>query len=128
MVSARLFLGWGLLCPAYRGGCVRALGGAAVMRIIIDCNNTDDLSKCLHLAREGLRTGEEGDVWGYWSSSDPNFSALIRFNKVSISVRGRRKPPVTTSEATPHRTHSHYGQTDNIASKSVDSAGGKADQ
>ena len=69
------------------------------MRIILDCNEQADLYQCLRLAREAMLTGEEGNWWGFWSSRDPGFSALIRFNKSSISVRGRRDP---VQSASPH--------------------------
>jgi|HubBroStandDraft_1064217.scaffolds.fasta_scaffold27520_6 hypothetical protein len=61
-------------------------------RIIIDAPPAD-FEKCLGLAREAIRSGEEGDEWGYWSSADPDFQALIRFNKASISVNAIRKEP-----------------------------------
>lgn len=74
-------------------------------RIILDAP-PDDYERCLSFAREAISKGEEGDLWGYWSSADPDFQALIRVNKASVSVRAARKtaaPRPTTDEGeTPH--------------------------
>jgi hypothetical protein len=71
--------------------------GEVTMRIILDCDNKEDLTRCLALARQAERRADAGEWWGYWSPSDPDFSAVIKFNKASISVRGRRDPVQSAS-------------------------------
>lgn len=61
------------------------------MRVILDANHITDLKKCLEIYLANYANMEEGDEWGYWSQRDEEFSAYIRCNKASVSVRGRRK-------------------------------------
>lgn len=65
---------------------------AATRRIILDAPPAD-YEKCLGYAREAIRIGNDGDIWGCWSSTDPGFQAVIRVNKASISVKAVRKDP-----------------------------------
>lgn len=60
------------------------------MRIILDIDDISDAQKCLSLALEQQRQDAEAD-FGYWSSSDPNFTGYVRWTKTGVSVRGRRK-------------------------------------
>ena len=59
-------------------------------RIILDIDDMGDAQKALSLALEQQRRDDGGD-FGYWSQSDPDFSAWIRATKTGVSVRGRRK-------------------------------------
>lgn len=59
-------------------------------RFIIDAPPAD-FDKCVSIAKDAVASFDEGAVWGYWSSDDPNFQAVIRHNKSSVSVKAVRK-------------------------------------
>lgn len=60
------------------------------VRVILNAPE-EDLEHCLALAKKAMLLGDEGEVFGHWISSVPDFSAVIRINKNSVSVRGIRK-------------------------------------
>jgi len=64
---------------------------AETKRIILDAPQAD-LGTCLQLALTSLNDPKSTrSSWGYWSAGDPNFQALVRVNKASISVKAVRK-------------------------------------
>jgi len=69
-------------------------------RIILDAPPAD-FERCLVLARQAIRSGEEGDKWGYWNSSEPDFQAVVTFNKASISVKAVRRAAAQSDEVWP---------------------------
>lgn len=70
---------------------------APKQRVIIDAP-PEDFSLCLELARESLKyPNRVRSIMGYWSSGDPNFEAVVRVNKASVSVTAVRKMPEGSS-------------------------------
>jgi len=60
------------------------------MRIILDVGDVSDARKALDLALSSIQGGNQGE-FGYWSRSDPTFSAYVRPTKTGVSVHARRR-------------------------------------